>query len=291
MSEEKDELIGWVIFDENPNDFMAGGDALIIPKNTNTKVYEYNQYTPNPLDSLHDTRWSCALFASMGAISDLTSYKFTDDDILKIQISAIENYGLIPGIWMYMSKAVDCVRNWWNLKFPEQKLISYRVTIWDTDFLNARELGHSLVVWYKISKEYALEQSKWEILSEDFPKNSGHLVRNATVDDTSYIRDNYFGRYTFNIYKNGKIIPLMKNQVYFPSAYLFLFDVDKKKEAEKEKVIILNKIREIIKRNKTKGINQMRTYFELRAYWYSKKYIYFCIREIYEMNIPDDMKI
>jgi len=34
-----------------------------------------------------------------------------------------------------MSKAVDCVRNWWNEEYPQKKLITFRTVIGSDKFI------------------------------------------------------------------------------------------------------------------------------------------------------------
>jgi hypothetical protein len=118
MVNEKEflEQEGWAILDENAhseNDFRLGA----IPKKSledflkNTKAdkpkYFYNQYTdPN-------TRYSCTLFWSFGAVSDLTWYQFTKEDINQINKRAISLW-LDPHKGWWTRKAVDLIRKWWN---------------------------------------------------------------------------------------------------------------------------------------------------------------------------------
>jgi hypothetical protein len=211
-----------LILDENTIselDFLVWNwDDYKIPQNTNNQRHFYNQ------GELRRTRNACALYWCAWAISDLTSYKFSKDELLEIVDLAEAEYWWIEDFGMYMYKAVDCLRNWWNTKFPDDKLMTFRMTIWDEKFEEALRKWHSLVVWYRTSPEYLTDsQDNWEIEWDDFPKKWWHLVR-VNQDTSIKIDDNYFGQKKFNTYINNKIVTLRANWVYFPSAYIFLKD-------------------------------------------------------------------
>lgn len=199
-------------------------DNYNIPQNINELKFYYNQWT-----SRRTRNW-CALFWCAGAIWDLTGYEFSEDELLSILILAEKDYWWKEDYGMYMSKAVDCVRNWWNEKFPNEKLLSFRTVVWDDKFKEALTKGHSLVVWYRTSPEYYKDsQDDGVIQWEDFPKKWGHLVR-CNFNTAIKIDDNYYGKKTHNTYINNKILTLKNNWVFFPSAYLFLKEITMEEE-------------------------------------------------------------
>jgi len=207
----------WVIFEVWECDFRFGNDNIEIPENLNKIKFEYNQW----LEAR--TRNACVLFWNMWCVSDLTWYKFTKEDITEIVNLAEKSYGWYESSWMTMHKWTDCVRNWWNNKFPNEKLITYRLNIWDDKFIEALNKWHSLVVWYKTSREYLIDsQDDWEIQWEDFPKWTWHIVRTNWLYTAIKITDNYFWKKIFNTYKNQKLEKLKENWVFFTSAYLYL---------------------------------------------------------------------
>jgi len=212
----------WLIYEVSETDFMFWSDDQIeIPKNTNTKRYFYNQIIKRD----PATNWSCGLFGSMWVISDLTWYEYNEEDIKRINKSAIDNYWLSIPWWMTMLRAVKCVVNDWNIQNPDKKIHYYRTTIWDKIFAEALSKWHSLAVWYKTSSEYYKDsQDNWIINAENFPKKWWHLVRTNFNDNVIKIDDNYVWSKKYNTYINNKIKELKNNWVYFPSAYLFLFE-------------------------------------------------------------------
>lgn len=209
------------ILDENTIselDFTLWSDTIDIPENTNKEKHKYNQW------ALKRTRNACVLYANAWVISDLTWYKFSEAELLEICDLAEKTYWWNENSWMTLVRWTDCLRNWWNKKFPENTLTSFRLTIWDKQFAEALQKKHSLVVWYYTSKEYYLDsQLDWIIDWENFPRNWWHAVR-TNYDETIKIDDNYEGKKKFNTYINDKIEILKNNYVYFPSAYLFLKD-------------------------------------------------------------------
>jgi len=215
----------WLIIDENTiseEDYIIWADDKIeIPVNTNTKRFFYNQWTKRS----PSTSRSCWPFWSIWTVSDLTWIEVTEVELNEINQLAIDEFWLtIPG-WMYMSKAVDCVRTWWNRKNPNNKLYSIRCDIWDKVFTEALQKWHSLVVWYKTSTEYYKDsQDDWIVIWEDFPINWWHLVRTNFNDKAIKIDDNYFWTKKYNTYINNRIKILKDKWIFFPSAYLFLYE-------------------------------------------------------------------
>lgn len=213
-----------LILDENTiseADYIIWADDKIeIPLNINKDKFYYNQGKKRE----PSTSWSCGVFGSIGSLSDLLWVEATEEDLMRINKLAIEKYWLIVWKWMYMSKAIDCIRDDHNTRNPNNRIQSFRCTIWDDIFVNAIKKWHSVVVWYRTSLEYTKDsQDDWMISKDDFPKNWWHLVR-TNFKDNIKIDDNYFWTKKYNTYINNKIVKLKNNWVFFPSAYLFLYE-------------------------------------------------------------------
>lgn len=205
----------WILLDDNQNDWIIWADSVLnIPDNTNTLKHYYNQAKQKRTYS------ACGIYSTLWAISDLTWYKFSESELLECVDIAERDYGWIEWEWMYLSKAVDCARHYWNNKFPDKKVFSTRFELWDETSLEALQKWHSLVVWYKTSREfYNDSQDDGQVVWEDFPKWWGHLTR---CNKWVFIDDSYDGVKKFNRYEIDTIFTLKKNWVFFPSAYLFL---------------------------------------------------------------------
>jgi len=232
MNNNEEQNFPWIILDKDTiseADYIIwADDEISIDINENKNKFYYNQWKKRE----PKTNWSCWLFWSVGALTDLTWEEATEEDLIRINKLAIEKYGLSIPWGMYMSKAVDCIRDDYNSRHPDKQIMSIRCVIWDNTFIEALKKWHSLVVWYKTSPEYYKDsQDNGEINWEDFPKNGWHLVRTNFSEFNINIDDNYFGSKKYNTYINNKINELKKNWVFFPSAYLFLY-----KETMEEKI-------------------------------------------------------
>ena len=215
----------WLIINAhtiNKTDYLLWGDNdYDIPTNHNDSRYYYNQW------KLYRTRNACTLYWSAGAISDLTWYFFPEKELLDIVDLAEREYWWKENVWMYMYKAVDCLRKWWNDKFPSNKLTSFRISIWDSKFKEALQKWHSLVVWYRTSNKYyddSEDDGKIEWLN--FPKDGWwHLVRTNQSNTSIKIDDNYVWEKKYNTYINNNIVELKDKWVFLPYAYIFLKDI------------------------------------------------------------------
>jgi len=225
----------WLIDEVSDNDYLFWSDNITINQNTNKDKYWYNQALQLR------TRNACVIYWNCGVISDLTWYKFSEAEILEIVYLAEKSYGWSESWWMAFARWTDCVRNWWNKKFPDNKLITFRLDIWSEKFFEALDKWHSLTVWYKTSKDYLLDsQEDWEIQWEDFKKNWWHLVRLYKKWNNLRIIDNYDWKKIYNDYINNKIEKLQKNWVYCISAYLYLFNNDYMSEQIKDNMSLIN---------------------------------------------------
>ena len=225
----------WLIDEVSDNDYLFWSDNIIIKENTNKDKYWYNQALQSR------TRNACVLYWNCGVVSDLTWYKFSEAEILEIVDLAEKSYGWSESWWMAFARWTDCVRTWWNKKFPDNQLITFRLDIWSEKFFEALDKWHSLTVWYKTSRDYLLDsQEDWEIQWEDFKKNWWHLVRLYKKWNNLRIIDNYDWKKIYNDYINNKIEKLQKNWVYFISAYLYLFNNDYMSEQIKDNMSLEN---------------------------------------------------
>jgi len=221
----------WLIDEVSDNDYLFWSDNITINQNTNKDKYWYNQSAQTR------TRNACVIYWNCGVISDLTWYKFSEAEILEIVDLAEKSYGWSESWWMAFARWTDCVRTWWNKKFPDNQLITFRIDIWSEKFNEALDKWHSLTVWYKTSRDYLLDsQEDWEIQWEDFKKNWWHLVRLYKKWNNFRIIDNYDWKKIYNDYINNKIEKLQKNWVYFISAYLYLYNNDYMSEQIKENI-------------------------------------------------------
>lgn len=237
---EKEFFESWAKFRENKNDYKLGSiwDRTLSECLANTKAdnitHQYNQAQLHTSQPYEDTRWSCALFGNFGAVSDLTWYEFTKSDILEIQKSAVDNYWLEMHKWMYLDKARDCVRNWWNNKNPNKRLITFTINLRDNSEKNIKILNElykknkTLVIWYHTTKEHYVDSQDNGVLDLDaflsagYEDNWWHCVRYNKARNI----DNYYEYKKYNIYENNKLVALSNEWTYFKYAYVYFFAED-----------------------------------------------------------------
>lgn len=225
----------WLIDKVKDTDYLFWTDNITISQNKNTIKYEYNQAEQTR------TRNACVIYWNCWVISDLTWYKFSESELLEIVDLAEKSYGWSESWWMAFARWTDCVRNWWNTKFPDKQLITFRLDIWSEYFYEALDKWHSLTVWYKTSKDYLIDsQDNWEIQWEDFKKWWWHLVRCYKKWNNIRIIDNYSWKKIFNDYINNNLEVLQKNWVFFISAYLYLLKDETMKEEIKNNIDLEN---------------------------------------------------
>jgi hypothetical protein len=130
---------------------------------------------------------------------------------------------------MRMYRAVDCVRDWYNKKFPQKELVSFRVDTWSEEFFKLLSKWYSLSTGYKTTDNYSKDsQDNWIIdissVEEMWKEKYGHLIRYSWTDK---ITDNYKWLKKYNIYTidKQKTKSFVKWRLFFPSAYIL---IDKK---------------------------------------------------------------
>ncbi len=214
-------------------DWQFGATAVKIPKARltyyDTKI-EYNQNKVNA--------YSCTVFASMGALSDLTGYKFSLDEQKDVFNRAVAE-GLDPTFGWYGHKAVDLVRRWWNEKFPDRLIVSqYAMVSRAEDILTPLNLGYSMTVGLKISEAMMKDYYDGKLDSTEVSNTLfGHFVRMVRDKDDAYklIIDNYEGKkgysnkYTLTYIQ---VKDLLSKGVFFNSAYFYMYKTDYQLEQE-----------------------------------------------------------
>lgn len=216
-----DEIVNnWAILDEHTiseTDYIFGSDLLERLENITPDKYQY-EYNQRKWEY---TRNGCTIFMALWAISDMTGYKFSDDEILDICKLCEAKYGWSPSWGNYLHKSVDCVRNWWNAKFPDNKLVSFRFRLDSQEGQRLLDSNKTVCIWFHTSvKHYNDAQDNGNLDSETFAwaeKGGGHAVR---INNYKTI-DNYSGWKKYNKYGTKKILSYVQDGTYFPHAYVF----------------------------------------------------------------------
>jgi len=218
----------WLIDWDNVSELdyrLWSSNPLDIPVNKNTNNYFYNQ------GKKERTYNACVLYANAASLWYTMDYEFSEKELLEIVELAEKEYWWKEDYWMYISKWVDCVRNYWNKKFPDNKVKTFRMTIGDEDFAKALKNNYRIVVWYRTCREYYKDsQDDWIVQWEEFSNfHWWHCVSSLfwvaeiiAKDEWILIQDNYTWSKKFNIYYNNKIAKLKNSWTFFPSAFIYL---------------------------------------------------------------------
>lgn len=208
-------LQGWTVFDENENDFE-------VWEKINLKELLFaNKVKPKKRNEIDQLSWQCWPTSMFLCISDLFDYEPGKKDFDDLREES-KKYWWEDKKWMFFSKAANCVRNFWNNKFPDKKVWFVKINVDSEEFDFALDCGYRLPLGYKISSEHFKDsQDNWKIDNDNFPKNwTWHLVSMASW---SYLEiDNYPAKLKYNEYYNKQIKTLVKNGVYSNTTYLFL---------------------------------------------------------------------
>jgi len=209
-------LIDWHIVNET--DYLLWWDNnLEIPVNRNKNNYFYNQ------GKLKRTRNACVLYGNAASLWYTMDYEFSEKELLEIVDLAEKEYWWKEDKWMYISKWVDCVRNYWNKKFPDRKVKTFRMTIGDENFAQALRNNYRIVVWYRTCWVYYIDsQDDWVIQWERFTDFHWWHCVSCIYKDWIYIEDNYEWTKKYNEYLNNKIAKLKDSWTFFPSAFIYL---------------------------------------------------------------------
>lgn len=219
-------------------DYQLGG-ALLLP------VPEHTFESSGQIQYLQDevSHNSCTLHGSLTAVSALTGYKFTLDErkALWEQAKGVgwkDSNGIVHFAsditgW-YVNAGVDLVRQYWNSKNPENQLVSFRIDMGSADWNTVISKNYNAVVGFNGNGDYNADYLKdGQLDGTDFGapmyghcvdiKDKDTLVKDEVVDSFY----NGLGNPN-NIYAIPKsnISALVKNGVYFQSAYVFCYEKD-----------------------------------------------------------------
>lgn len=206
-------------------DWRLGGSLADLPPAPSTFWHtqiQYNQLEVHPM--------SCTIFASAGAISDLTGYRFTQSQFQQLVAAAKQDDFSDYDGW-YIYKAVDLVRNWWKRE-KDDSLVSYLVDLNTSDLTEVLKKGYSVVTGYRGNSQYNEDVGVDGILDNLSIGNTtyGHAIRLIQDrNDPNYARviiDNYVGSQAFNIYRiRVKDFPQLVNRsIFYSSGYIFVMN-------------------------------------------------------------------
>lgn len=194
-----------------------------IPKARDTFWDRQIQFNQNKIDP----EW-CVYHAGTWCIADEKVFNY----VWFLQECSKEKhkYWYKPWVWMYIYKWVDMIRHIWNKNNPKDKIITFRIKFWSKEFETLLDKWYSLHIWYRGNRDYNKDKNDdWILEKTNFWKSTyWHSIRitkkdwkyHIIVDNYNYIKHN-----TYKIPSNN-LIKLVKNWVFFWSAYIYVFEND-----------------------------------------------------------------
>ena len=208
--------------DYSESDFELAGGQLTLPTAGASFFKTMITYQQTEVSGV-----SCTVHGSIGAVSDLTGYKFTLDERKKLWADALAN-GADPGIGWSISKAVDLVRKYWVARHPEEELMTFRVLMASDDFFTALDKGYSMVCGFNGNAAYNSDRNDGVLDNLTFGRTTyGHcirIVKDPADNVYTMVVDNY-PQYTHpNTYRISKdhLVKLWQNGVFMQGSYVFV---------------------------------------------------------------------
>lgn len=180
--------------------------------------YEYSQWLSK----------DCTLYAWIWAISDIYNYEYSSQEIQGV-VQESYNRGRQIGKGRYTQAGIRCAVDMWNDKYPDQKLLYFRMKIWDSTFLDALAKGYTIIVSYKGNSDYWKDYYDDAIVQwVDFPNPTyWHATTAVLIDGKIHIKDSYKGRtgeggIDTNYYEIEHLTQLVENNVYYENCYFVI---------------------------------------------------------------------
>lgn len=139
----------------------------------------------------------------------------------------------VVGYWWYVWLGVDAARKRWNNKYPEMKMVSYKIDKSDGDFAKLMFKGYPMTGSYNGSIEYNSDFRDNAVLDwAKFGKRAyGHCTIWRWMDNKVKVDDSYTGNF-YNIYHIKQPKEIVDNNVRSNNFYFFAPEVSKDNTAE-----------------------------------------------------------
>lgn len=232
----KDPYWGVLGTGERETDYQFAAGVLELPKPRNTFWMNQNEYHQPEVSKV-----SCTVHGSLGALSDLTGYRFTLEQRKEMWAEALKR-GAKEGWGWYTARAVDLVREF-GKKYIGDDFLSFRVNFKTEDLYDSLDAGYTIVCSFRGNKAYNEDRADGILNGLEFGASSyGHCVRMVPTvekDEFEIVVDNYINsRPTSNRYKvsRANLKKLVANGVFVENGYVFVYRRDFEK-MEQEVVV------------------------------------------------------
>lgn len=236
----------WAIEEYSDSDYrLWSTDNLDLDKLPDMRGLEvkplYNQA------EMDISRNGCVLYATMCVFSTMTGHIFTLEDRKEIVRLAIAEYGYNTSSGMLLYRWVDCIRHWYNAKFLDNQVKTYRVSMALNEAQLVLKKWYPIITWHKLPvqpKVYniltdAHDNGVIDALSssEYWQGKFGHAITNSIIWGVSHIVDNYNNHSTvpYNVYKHERVQQFANEGYHFANWYIILPNklVDNTSEVER----------------------------------------------------------
>lgn len=213
------EEIDWMIEHwEQETDFLLNWEVELPPLfNQDNIRYEYSQGKTK----------DCTLYSAIWAISDLMNYEFNKTEIKEV-VDMSYARGRRKDGWWFTQLWVKCAADYWNNKYPDRKVAYYRIDILSNNFTQVLKAWYTVVLSFKGNTAYSMDHYEdWVVDWTDFKPSTRWHATTSIHQEKVFIKDSYKGRKKKdwsddNHYELKDIVALVKNGVYYPSAYVFV---------------------------------------------------------------------
>ncbi|MCP4265549.1 MAG: hypothetical protein GY777_08235 [Candidatus Brocadiaceae bacterium] len=215
---------GAIAVKETERDFQLGS-SVEIPRAPSTFLDHKIEYNQKEVSSV-----SCTVHGAIGAVSDLTGYRFSLDERKEIWNKALA-LGADPNVGWYVRDAVHLVYEYYNQKQPLKPVRYFRTDMWSPNCAKMLLKGYTGVMGHRGNSTYNKDVSEDGMLDNIIfgETTYGHCLRftEAELDPYYSLVNNYVGK-TYNVYKVpiSHIKPLLSNDVFFRSVYFYVLDYE-----------------------------------------------------------------
>jgi len=183
---------------------------------------QYNQFQSTLTNA-------CTLISSATAASNLYNIKLSTADLEDL-VKFAGTRGYVVGKWRWTSSGVDTLRRRWNAKFPENKVITFRLGVGSKEEKEIKKANHSLVYSFKWNSAYSLDRNKdGRVDGKVFtPTTRGHSIEwHKSNDDNCQLQHtNTYPSRPHNVYDVKHLYQLVLNGNYYNSCYWIAPDID-----------------------------------------------------------------
>ena len=215
-----------------------------------SRIIEYNQYSL----LWWKLRAFCTVMSPISVISSIYNIELTASQFQSLWDYATQSFWYEEGIWNYTQTWCDCARKWWNLNYPDKKVVYFRTNLLSTDSDIAKQRNYWLVVTYRGNSSYNSDYQSDKILNGTSfgTPTYWHATSNWGMWWVEFISDTSKWR-SYNRYNLKDLAWLVRDWTYYPTCYIFIPDPDGKmyndfKNYEEEK-------KEAVERAKSNNIS------------------------------------